>query len=79
VARAEEGSRGREQGPGRERATRGGRPSRRWSGGGSTAAAARCSAPATEEAGGAEWCQRKKKEGGGSRDLCVKPKESRDL
>jgi hypothetical protein len=52
VACAEEGSRRGEQGRSREKATRGSRPSRRWSGGGSTATAARCSAPAAEEAGG---------------------------
>jgi hypothetical protein len=41
VARAEEGSRGGEQGRGRGRGTRGSYPSRRWSGGGSTNGGAR--------------------------------------
>jgi hypothetical protein len=39
VARAKEGSRGGEQGQGRERTTRGGRSSKRWSGSGGRAAA----------------------------------------
>jgi hypothetical protein len=39
VAHAEEGSRGGQQGLGRERMTRGGHLSRRWSGGGNRAAA----------------------------------------
>jgi hypothetical protein len=76
--RAEEGSRGGEQGRGRERATRGGRPSRRWSGGGSTAAAARCSALAAEEAGGQRGARGRRRKGG-PRDLCAKPNESWDL
>jgi hypothetical protein len=79
VARAEEGSRGGEQGWGREGATRGSRPSRRWSGGGSTMAVARCSAPAAESSRGAEGGQRKKKGGRGPKDLCAKLKDYRDL
>jgi hypothetical protein len=71
---AEEGSRGGEQGRGRERATRGSRPSRRWSGGGSTATAARCPALAAEGAEQSSMCQRRKKEegGGGSEGLIWK-------
>jgi hypothetical protein len=79
VARAEEGSRGGKQGRGREGATRGSSPSRRWSGGGSTMAAAWCSAPAVESSRGAEGCQRKKKGGRGPKDLCAKLKDSRGL
>jgi hypothetical protein len=64
VVRAEEGSKEGEQGWGRERATRGGRSSRRWSGGGSTAATGRCSAPAAGSSRGAEGARGRRKEGG---------------
>jgi hypothetical protein len=80
MACAEEGSRGGEQGQGRERATHGSRPSRRWSGGGSTATAARCSAPAAEEARGQRGARGRRRGGPGGlfenfknlRDLSVK-------
>jgi hypothetical protein len=64
VARAEEDGRGGKQGRGRARATRGGQPSRRWSGGGSTMTAARFSAPAAESSRGAEGARGRRKEGG---------------
>jgi hypothetical protein len=79
MARAEEGNRGGEQGRGREGATRGSHPSRRWSGGGSTTVAVRCSASTAENSRGAEGGQRKKKGGRGPKDLCAKLNDSRGL
>jgi hypothetical protein len=67
VARAEEGSRGGEQGLSRERTTRGGHPSRRWSGGGGRAAArgeALCRRHGKTEQ--SSTCPRMKKRGKGS-------------
>jgi hypothetical protein len=78
VALAEEGSRRGEQGRGKERATHGGRPSRRWSGGSSTAVAGRCSATAAEEAGG-RGVPEEEEEREGSEGLMCETKESRDL
>jgi hypothetical protein len=80
VARAGEGSRGGEQGRSRERTTRGGHPSRRWSGGGR--AALRSKAPRWPQGGGAEQsstCPRKKKRGEGSGGLFGNFKNLRDL
>jgi hypothetical protein len=64
VARAEEGSKEGERRRGRERATRGGRSIRRWSGGGSTAATGRCSAPVVGSSRGAEGARGRRQEGG---------------
>jgi hypothetical protein len=80
VARAEEGSRGGEQGWGKERTTCGGHPSRRWSSGGGRAVA-RGEALRRRQGGQSRaTCARgRRREGRGPKDLCAKLNDPRDL
>jgi hypothetical protein len=71
VARAKEGSRGGEEGRGRERTTRGGRCSRRWSGGGGRAAAWGEALRRRQE-GRAEHVPEEEEEREGVRGACLK-------
>jgi hypothetical protein len=80
VARAEEGSRGGEQGRGKERTTRGGHPNRRWSDGGGRAAAK--GEALRRRLGGQSRAARargRRREGRGPKDLCAKLKDPRGL
>jgi hypothetical protein len=80
VARAGEGSRGGEQGRSRERTTRGGHPSRRWSGGGSRAAArSEALCQRQEEQNRAAHARGRRREGRGPKNLYAKLKDPRDL
>jgi hypothetical protein len=76
----EEGSRGGEQSRGRERTTRGGHPSRRWSGGGGRAAA-RGEALRRRQTGQnrAARARGRRRDGRGPKDLCAKLRDSKDL
>jgi hypothetical protein len=80
MARAEQGSRGGEQGRGRERTTRGGHPSRRWSGGsGKAAAKGKALRRRQEEQSRAARARGRRTEGGGPRGLFENFRNLRDL
>jgi hypothetical protein len=79
VAWAEEGSKEGEQGQSRERTTRGGHPSRRWSDSGGTAATARCPAPAAGGQSRAARARGRRREGRGPGGLFRNFKNLRGL
>jgi hypothetical protein len=72
MARAEEGSRGGEQGRGRERMTRGGHPSRRWSSGGGRAVARGLALRQRQEEQSRAGRARGRRREGGVRGACLK-------
>jgi hypothetical protein len=74
VARAEEGSRGREQDRDRAKATRGGRLSRRWSGGSLHSGDGEVPCTGGKGAEQSSTCPRKKKRGEGSEGPMCKTK-----
>jgi hypothetical protein len=79
VARVEEGSKEGEQGRSRERTTRGGHPSRRWSDSGGTAVTARCPAPAAGGQSRAARARGRRREGRGPGGLFGNFKNLRGL
>jgi hypothetical protein len=75
------GQRRGEIGPGQGRVTRGGRPSRRWSGSGGTAAPGElyCAGGRGGRAGEQRMPEEEEGRGGGSEGLMCKTRKSRDL